>query len=237
MIVRDIMTTKLITVGPDDTLAHAATLFRQYHFHHLPVTRKIYMSSPEGVRTTKHVFEGLLSSADIDLASALSVQSPTSEETLWQERRAVDFMHRAIIRVTPIASVAAAAQLLVERGLNYLPVVEYELLENENQVILVGLLTRSDMLTALSRAMGAFEPGMQIDILLSVGEMAHLAHTLLLAAEMHVHISSVLAAPDADGTLRVATLRLGTINPTPLLLRLREEGIHYSYGSSILEEN
>ncbi len=237
MIVRDIMTTKLITVGPDDTLAHAATLFRQYHFHHLPVTRKLYIVNEQGVRTTKLLFEGLLSSSDIDLAAAVAQKITESNEEGWQERHVSDFMHRAIIRVTPTAGVAAAAQILVERGLNYLPVVEYEMLENENRVVLVGLLTRSDMLVALARAMGAFEPGMQIDILLPAGTMAPLAQTLLLAADMHVHISSVLAAPDADGTLRVATLRLGTINPTPLLLRLQEEGIHYSFGNSLLEEN
>jgi CBS domain-containing protein len=34
MIVHDIMTTKLITVAPDDTLAHAANLLRQYRFHY-----------------------------------------------------------------------------------------------------------------------------------------------------------------------------------------------------------
>ncbi len=41
MIVRDIMTTKLVTVAPDDTLAHAANVLRQYQFHHLPVVRTV----------------------------------------------------------------------------------------------------------------------------------------------------------------------------------------------------
>ncbi len=235
MIVRDIMTTKLITVEPDDTLAHAATLLRQYKFHHLPVIHKVRKAGE--AHATLHLFEGLLSSLDIDLVSALASQSNDSTATPWQERRVVEIMHRAIIRVTPTASVPAAARMLVERGLNYLPVVEYQLIENETHVILVGLLTRSDLLIALVRTMGAFEPGMQLDIVLAPGEIKPLARTLLLAAELHVHISSVLASPMPDGTLPVATLRLGTINPTPLLLRLQEEGIQYSFGSSLLEEN
>ena len=37
MIVREVMTTKLITVAPDESLSHTAILFRQYQFHHLPV--------------------------------------------------------------------------------------------------------------------------------------------------------------------------------------------------------
>ncbi|GAC1462544.1 MAG: hypothetical protein NVS2B12_00990 [Ktedonobacteraceae bacterium] len=237
MIVRDIMTTKLITVEPDDTLAHAANLLRQYKFHHLPVTRKSRLASPDSEHSRLHLFEGLLSSTDIDLAAALDSQKDISTATPWQERRVIEIMHRAIIRVTPIASVPAAARILVERGLNYLPVVEYKLVENENRVILVGLLTRSDLLIALVRAMGAFEPGMQLDIVLPTGEMGPLARTLLLAKELHMHISSVLASPLPDGTLPVATLRLGTINPAPLLLRLQEEGIHYAFGGSLLEEN
>jgi acetoin utilization protein AcuB len=234
MIVRDIMTTKLITIEPDDTLAHAANLLRQYQFHHLPVTRKVHTA---GSTQSVHMFEGLLSSVDIDLVIALAKQGHDDMETPWQERRVVEIMHRAIIRVTPTASVPSAARILVERGLNYLPVVEYELVENESRVILVGLLTRSDLLIALVRAMGAFEPGMQLDIVLTAGGMAPLARTLQLAAELHVHISSVLVSPLPDGTLPIATLRLGTINPTSLLLRLQKEGIHYLFGSSLLEEN
>ena len=237
MIVRDIMTTKLITIEPDDTLAHAANLLRQYQFHHLPVTRTLRSTSENSSQSTLHLFEGLLSSTDIDLAAALDKRGDTTSVTPWQERRAVEIMHRAIIRVTPTASVPAAARVLVERGLNYLPVVEYKLVKDESHVILVGLLTRSDLLIALVRAMGAFEPGMQLDIVLPPGDMVPLARTLLLAADLRVHISSVLASPLTDSTLPVATLRLGTINPTPLLLRLQEEGIHYSFGDSLLEEN
>ena len=40
MIVREVMTTRLITVAPDDTLSHAANLLRQHQFHHLPVVRQ-----------------------------------------------------------------------------------------------------------------------------------------------------------------------------------------------------
>lgn len=233
MIVQEIMSTKLTTVEPDDTLAHAANLFRQYGFHHLPVTRRIYQTNGEGVRVALLTCEGLLYAQDIDLAVAVA-EGEDERKQPWQERRVVEVMHSAAIRVTPMASVAAAAQLLVERGLNCLPVVEYKLVDGETRTILVGLLTRSDLLIALSRAMGAFEPGMQLDVALPHGDMTPLARTLLLAAELHVHIRSALAAPQSNGTVTVATVRLGTINPTPLLLRLKEEGIQYSFGSPLL---
>jgi len=233
VIVQEIMSTKLTTVEPDDTLAHAANLFRQYSFHHLPVTRRIYQTNGEGARVALATCEGLLYAQDINLAVAVAEGDEQGRQR-WQERRVVEVMHSAAIRVTPTASVAAAAQLLVERGLNCLPVVEYKLVDSETRTILVGLLTRSDLLIALSRAMGAFEPGMQLDVALPHGDMAPLARTLVLAAELHVHIRSVLAAPQSNGTLSVATVRLGTINPTPLLLRLKAEGIQYSFGGPLL---
>lgn len=236
VIVRDIMTTQLVTVAPDDTLAHAVNLFRQHQFHHLPVVRIISMPDPQsdkkGAQQTLHLLEGVLTSQDIDLQATLARQNPAGEaQQPWQERLVAEVMHRALIRVTPTTGVAAAAQILVERNLTYLPVVEYD----EQKAILVGLVTRSDLLIALSRAMGAFEPGMQLNLALPLGDVTFLARTLLLAAELHIPVRSIMAVPLDDGIPRVATLRLGTINPAPLLMRLHNEGIQYSFGNALIE--
>jgi acetoin utilization protein AcuB len=234
MIVGEVMTTRLVTVSPEDTLSHAANLLRQYQFHHLPVVRIISKHKANGVGYTSQsslrLLEGLLTSHDIDLAAARESQS--SSDLLhrpWQELRVSEYMHRAAIRVTPNISVAAAAQLLVERGLSCLPVVEYENTEGVTQTVLVGLLTRSDLLIALARSMGAFEPGMELTISLPAGDLAPLAHTLLLASELHVQVRSVIAAPLQASVPQVATVRLGTINPAPLLIRLQEAGIAYTF--------
>jgi acetoin utilization protein AcuB len=158
----------------------------------------------------------------------------------WQEQQIVEVMHRASIRVTPTTSVAAAAQLLVERGLSVLPVVEYEQVGavqapkqeahemKETKPILVGILSRSDLLLAFARSMGAYEPGMQLQIELPLGNMAPLAEMLHIATELHVSIRSILAAPLADNVPLSVTVRLGTINPTALLVRLQKAGIRYT---------
>jgi acetoin utilization protein AcuB len=241
MIVQDIMTTELVTVSPDDTLAHAATLLRQHQFHHLPVVHTIYLAQQPGERKrrTQLILEGLLTSQDIDLAAALGEQDATmaTQSANWMERRVVEVMHRALMRVTPTTTVASAARMLVERNLNYLPVVEYEQVQQESNAILVGLVTRSDLLMALARAMGAFEPGMQLDIDLPLGDTIALARTLSLASELHVKIRSIMAVPLSEGVPHVANLRLGTINPAPLLVRLQHEGIHYSFGNPMLEND
>ncbi|MBO0777693.1 MAG: CBS domain-containing protein [Ktedonobacteraceae bacterium] len=232
MIVRNIMTTRLVTVEPDDTLAHAANLIRQHQFHHLPVARKMTLVQGEAKRVL--VLEGLLTAQDIDMVAELDRQNP-SQTLPWQERRVIEVMHRAAIRVTPVASVASVAQMLVQRGLNYVPVVEYLPIEEERRAVLVGLLTRSDLLMALAQAMGAFEPGMQLDIALPMGDITPLTKTLLFAAELRMPVRSIMAAPLQSGVPLVATLRLGTINPAPLLHRLREVGIGYSFGDPLVE--
>ena len=248
MIVREVMTTRLVTVTPDDTLSHAVSLFRQYQFHHLPVVRAAReqagtLGTQRRTRASLPILEGLLTSNDIDLAAA--GETGSSSDALrrpWQERRVAEVMHRATMRVTPTTSVAAAAQILVERGLNCLPVVEYDDAEYteepagpETRALLAGLLTRSDLLLALARALGAYEPGMDLTVELPGGDLAPLAGLLLMAKDLHIQVRSMLAAPLEGSVPRVATVRLGTINPAPLLVRLHEAGIHYTFADSFVE--
>ena len=116
MIVSEVMTTQLVTVTPNDSLSHAAGLLRQHQFHHLPVVRPIYRHETSN---SWPVLEGLITSNDIDLAAGVgNEKSINSEQRPWEERRVADVMNRSIMRVTPTTSVGAAAQLLVERGLN-----------------------------------------------------------------------------------------------------------------------
>jgi len=241
MIVSEVMTTNLVTVTPDDSLSHAANLLRQHQFHQLPVVKarrglKIqvqqYSSQPSWP-----VLEGLITSYDIDLAATLGTEnSPTNDRRPWEERRVAEVMNRSIMRVTPTTSVAAAAQMLVEQGLNCLPVVEYEESFNpepgakhEEQTLLVGLLTRSDLLIEFARTLGAFEPGMSIHFPLHTSNPTSLAKMLLLAAELHITIESIIVAPPKKGVPQTAIVRIGTINPAPLLVRLQKAGIPYSF--------
>jgi len=166
----------------------------------------------------------------------------TTLERPWQERHVVEVMHRTPICVTPTTSVAAAAQILVERGLNCLPVVEYESAEGPSEdaeqdvpLLLVGLLTRSDLLIALAHITGAFEPSMQLILPLPRHDVMPLAKMLMLAAELHIQVPSVVAVSQKEGVPRVATVSISTIYPAPLLKRLQEAGIQYRFAGSQLE--
>lgn len=241
MIVGEVMMMKLVTVKPDDTLGYAATLLRQYQFHHLPVVRTVPAKATGKAKSSLRLLEGLLTSQDIDLAVALEEHMASSPEPRhsWQERRVGDVMHPASVRVSPTTSIAAAAQILVERGLNCLPVVAYgdaekqesdaDTPEQETKTILLGLLTRSDLLIALARATGAYEPGMQLTLPLHQHDLTPLIRLLQLTMELHIPVRSLIAAPMTTSTPHTVTLRLGTIQPAHLLLRLQQEEIPYTF--------
>ncbi len=249
MIVSEVMTTRLVTVTPEDTLSHAANLLRQHQFHHLPVVKATQrlkiLNQPYGTQASLPILEGLISSVDIDLAASLGAEnSQANEQHPWQERRVAEVVNRSIMQVTPTTSVAAAAQMLVNLGLNCLPVVEYEESFNtepgakqEERTFLVGLLTRSDLLIEFARTLGAFEPGMNLHIPLPSGNPTLLSKMLLLAVEMHIKIESIIVAPPKKNVPHTATVRIGTINPAPLLVRLQQAGIAYSIADFQLERD
>lgn len=241
MIVNEVMSTKLVLVEASATLSHAANLMREHQIHHLPVIR-MPRSAPfwfpgaildvDGREPeTLPVLEGLLTSHDIDIAVAVDAQNAGNRDHRpWQERRVAEAMHPAPTSVGPTSSVAAAAQLLVERGINCLPVVEYiEVEKAEARTVLVGLLTRSDLLMALARSMGAFQPGIEVHIHLPDGDVTPLATMLLAARELHIQVRSILAGPLKGPVPYRATVQLGTIHPAPLLVRLQQAGISYEF--------
>ena len=143
-------------------------------------------------------------------------------------------MDRSPVCVTSTASVGSAAQLFIERRLSCLPVIEYAQEEQTVRTLLVGVITRSDLLRAFARAMGAFEPGMQLHIPLPEGNVTPLLQALHIIQDLHLSIISILVAPSTGDTPDNATLRLRTINPVPLFQHLKEAGITYS---SPLEES
>lgn len=230
MIVREVMTTDLVTVEPNDTLSHAVHLLRQHHFHHLPVVvRKCTGQEKYPLRSQSElIFKGLLTASEIEIAIALAQQEAQQNPLArpWQEQQVIELISPTLLTVAPTTSLAAAAQLLVEHELNCVPVLEPGLGEPASEDLLVGLLTRSDLLLALARLLGAFEPGTQVTIPLAEQCIAPLARALLIADELRIGVQNVLIAPVPLHVPRSASLRLCTINPGPFLRRLAQEGIH-----------
>lgn len=132
MTIRELMSTTLVTVELDDSLATVKNIFDKARFHHLLVVE-------EG-----RLF-GVVS--DRDLLRALSpfagttVETPRDQATL--NKRVHQVMSRKPLTLTPDALITEAVAIFLEQGVSCLPVVDEEFRP-------LGIVTWRDLLRALA---------------------------------------------------------------------------------------
>jgi CBS domain-containing membrane protein len=128
MNVRELMSTDLVTLTEDETLAHAQRCMARGRIRHLPV-----------IRDNKLV--GLVTHRDL-LAASFSIFADVDHH---EQRRifvtvpVVEAMHRDVVTVPPELPVKNAAEILLQNKYGCLPVVEED-------GTLVGIVTEADFL-------------------------------------------------------------------------------------------
>ena len=128
MRVADIMSTDVITLIEDETLAHAKRCMDRGRIRHLPV-----------LRDRKLV--GLVTHRDI-LSASFSIFAevePAEQRRVFVTVPVVEAMHRDVITVGPDEPVADAARTLLDNKWGCLPVVD----DDGN---LLGIVTEADFL-------------------------------------------------------------------------------------------
>ena len=131
MLVRDYMTTELVTVQESDTLLDATMFFVRSTFRHLPVVRGRQLVGIITERDVKKYAPSVLSGISAEDYNALMETTPISR-----------VMTHDVLTVRPEQSVLEASKLLYAKRLGCLPVVQ----EGE----LVGIITTTDMLKVLA---------------------------------------------------------------------------------------
>ena len=128
MRVRDIMSTDVVTLTEDETLADAKRCMDRGRIRHLPV-----------LRDRKLV--GLVTHRDL-LAASFSIFAevePAEQRRIFVRVPVVEAMHRDVITVGPDESVASAARTLLDNKWGCLPVVD-------DRGNLLGIVTEADFL-------------------------------------------------------------------------------------------
>ena len=128
MKVADLMSTDLVTLTEDETLAHAQRCMARGRIRHLPVVR-------DGRLT------GLVTHRDL-LAASFSIFAEierNEQRRIFDTVGVVEAMHRDVVTVTPDLGVAQAASILLENKYGCLPVVD-------DQGMLLGIVTEADFL-------------------------------------------------------------------------------------------
>ncbi len=130
----EIMTTDVVTVEPQNSVATAIRLMRQGQLRRLPVVE-------DGVLV------GIVTAGDLRRVSGLAsvLKDPSQDNLFWHHIPVANVMSRDLITLSPDTPISVAAQILVERKIGGLPVVQ--------NGRLVGIITASDLLATL------IEPG------------------------------------------------------------------------------
>ena len=128
MLVRELMSTELVTLTEDETLEHAQRCMARGRIRHLPV-----------VRSGKLV--GLLTHRDL-LAASFSIFAEvdhTEQRRIFGTVPVVEAMHRDVVTVSPDMALREAARILLQNKYGCLPVVG-------SSGELLGIITEADFL-------------------------------------------------------------------------------------------
>ena len=131
MHVRDIMTAPVVAIGNTDNLKVVEEVMEWKHIRHLPVI------NDDGELV------GLLTHRDLlrVCVSSIADISRKEQDALLRGIPAEQIMTSGVLTVTPDSDVRAAAELMLERKIGCLPVVEGRKL--------VGILTEADFVRYL----------------------------------------------------------------------------------------
>ncbi len=133
MRVRDLMTNRVLAVGPDDDLSTLHDLMTEHGIRHIPVV------DGEGD------LAGLVSHRDLLRSSLIEQPNVSSflEEAMLERVKAAEIMTAGVESVDPEDDLRQAAQLMLENKYGCLPVTEGE--------HLVGILTEADFVRLLAQ--------------------------------------------------------------------------------------
>ncbi|HET7344034.1 MAG TPA: CBS domain-containing protein [Methylomirabilota bacterium] len=199
MFVEDVMHREVVTVAPRATVAEAFGLMRERGIRHLPVV--------DGGRLV-----GIVS--DRDLKRAMPPAAAATPAPPLASLRVEELMTRKVITTAPAVSVEEAGRVMVSEKISALPVTESDRL--------VGMVTETDVVALLVRALGASEPSSRLQVDFAPGGSA-LADIVRTVEEAGVRIASIVTLATGPGS-REGILRVASMDPRRAVSALEAKG-------------
>jgi acetoin utilization protein AcuB len=219
---RELMTPRPVAGTPETTIRKALVLLRRGRFRHLPVVR--------GGRLW-----GVVSDRDLQraLAGGAAEDDPLAA-----------LVHRPPITAAPDTPVEELARLLLDNKIGCLPIVwaapaapaapavpPTPAADEGAGEVLVGIVTESDVFRAFMRALGVLDPGSRVVVHL-YEPSRDLVGVARVLAERNPLLLALTTTPLGTGPDDVAgqpalrlVLRLGTIDPRPVVAALTAAGL------------
>jgi len=208
MFVRYYMTRMPVTIGKKITVFDALAIMKKNKIRQLPVV-------------SEGKLEGLVTEKDLLTVSPSPATSLSIFELneLLAKMTVAEIMVKSPITVHPDTTLEEAALLMRENKINSVPVLEGEKL--------VGLITVTDIFDALIRFFGYGKPGTRL-LLESSDRVGLLADITQVVKDFGVSIKASIVVYKDNENVEIM-LRLGTVDPGPLVVALQEKGYKVTY--------
>ncbi|MFV8211611.1 CBS and ACT domain-containing protein [Streptococcus pluranimalium] len=205
MSVKDFMTSKVIYVSPDTTVAHASEKMKAQDLRRLPVI--------ENDRLVGLITEGTMADATPSKATSLSIYEMNY---LLNKTKIRDIMIRDVITVSQDASLEDAVYIMMKHKVGVLPVVDNDQL--------YGIITDRDIFKAFLQVSGYGEEGVRLNILLN-DTIGSLEKVVRVISDHGLNIYRTVVANHKSGKILVEIQIEGQTDTQALQERLETQGI------------
>lgn len=195
MIVRNWMSTDLVTIGKDASIQEAMALMKRESVRHLPVVDR------------QMNLLGWITDADL---RGVLIASMLEELTIE------DVMIRKPFTIHPDMPIEEAARILLDKRIGGMPIVD--------DGTLVGIITVADILSAFITFLGLFTESTRLDIKVS-GSPNPLPEITRIVRQHGAEIISLCHLPGEEGPEYSYSLRLKKTDVQPIITDLEEHGI------------
>ena len=206
MLVKDIMTSDVVTVGEDQSMLEAREILRGKNLVSLPVTDDL-----------KRI-RGIITVDDIGKASPSDSSTLSRYEAnyLLGRLKVKDVMRRTVVTVDADDTIEFVAYKLYKYRVNALPVVN-----QENR--LCGIVSRSDIFRSIVEMMGMNRNCLRITIEApdKVGVVAEISNIM---KEDGINIISLETKQNGDGTAEITIRAALNNNGMDIIEQIREAG-------------
>ena len=208
MLVKDIMTSQVVAIGPDLPIRDAIALMAQRGVRHFPIVQAAVEFTPG----TPGKLVGIVSDRDLRVVGS---EHPGARPSVGVRDPVASVMCFPVLTAHPLEPIEEAARAMRRYRVGAMPIVRDE--------ELVGIITSADLLAALVRMTGVAQGSRRFEIELPNHPTA-LASLLGLIASRDASVHSLMVT-SSDAEVVTYVLHIANADHSGMLTFLRGEGV------------
>jgi len=212
MRIKDVMTKNPITIDSETLVLDAQKLMKENNIRRLPIVDK---GKLVGIITQHDLLE-----ASPSPATSLSIHELNY---LLAKMKVKEIMKKNPVTITPDTPFEEALRIGQEKKIGSFPVVD--------NGKLVGIVTESDIVRFLTRALGLKDEGSRITIEGLGGKLSDLERIISIVNQHQTIILSMVSLPRPEKKDWMIVLRLKTTAPDPIIRDFKQAGFNVTYSA------